>query len=467
MVARRFLVVDDDDIDREKVKRLLKIYPAVIDVEEAVSVSDALLKLKHGAFDCLLIDYRLSDALGTEILSDLRACDTRPLPVIVISGNNDPDVVKEVMRAGAQDCINKNTLTAEILCNAIEAAVELVNEQCVTWDVHKRNRQLAEGLPQLAWSCLPDGSCEYLNRRWCEYTGIMQAEQLGFAWLNQVHPEDRDRFVQAWMTSVRSHEPMYIYLRLRRDDGEYRWFDTRALPERDEKGEVVRWLGTNSDVTEYETTRQALADSERRFRAAFDYAPLGMAIVTADGHILQANPAFNQLLGFAQEQQPNRRRINLLGFKMKDISHPSDWENEERKLRELQGVGLPVVRYEKRYLTKDNDIIFTVTNVSLVQLSGGESCYLYQVVDVTDRKTYESQLINLAHHDELTGLYNRVKLYEMFDCFLLTSQRAAQNFAVLFIDLDNFKQVNDSLGHEAGDQLLRVVARRMKKYLRQ
>jgi diguanylate cyclase (GGDEF)-like protein/PAS domain S-box-containing protein len=467
MVARRFLVVDDDDVDREKVKRLLKIYPEVIDVEEAVSVSDALLKLKHGAFDCLLIDYRLSDALGTEILSDLRACDTRPLPVIVISGNNDPDVVKEVMRAGAQDCINKNTLTAEILCNAIEAAVELVNEQCVTWDVHKRNRQLAEGLPQLAWSCLPDGSCEYLNRRWCEYTGIMQAEQLGFAWLNQVHPEDRDRFVQAWMTSVRSHEPMYIYLRLRRDDGEYRWFDTRALPERDEKGEVVRWLGTNSDVTEYETTRQALADSERRFRAAFDYAPLGMAIVTADGHILQANPAFNQLLGFAQEQQPNRRRINLLGFKMKDISHPSDWENEERKLRELQGVGLPVVRYEKRYLTKDNDIIFTVTNVSLVQLSGGESCYLYQVVDVTDRKTYESQLINLAHHDELTGLYNRVKLYEMFDCFLLTSQRAAQNFAVLFIDLDNFKQVNDSLGHEAGDQLLRVVARRMKKYLRQ
>ncbi|HEY6530335.1 MAG TPA: EAL domain-containing protein [Cellvibrionaceae bacterium] len=467
MVARRFLVVDDDDVDREKVKRLLKIYPAVIDVEEAVSVSDALLKLKQSVFDCLLIDYRLSDALGTEILTDLRACDMRPLPVIVISGNNNPDVVKEVMRAGAQDCINKNTLTAEILCNAIEAAVELVNEQCVTWDVHKRNRQLAEGLPQLAWSCLPDGSCEYLNRRWCEYTGIMQSEQLGFAWLNQVHPEDRDRFVQAWMTSVRSHEPMYIYLRLRREDGEYRWFDTRALPERDEKGEVVRWLGTNSDVTEYETTRQALADSERRFRAAFDYAPLGMAIVTADGHILQANPAFNQLLGFAQEQQPNRRRINLLGFKMKDISHPSDWENEERKLRELQGVGLPVVRYEKRYLTKDNDVIFTVTNVSLVQLSGGESCYLYQVVDVTDRKTYESQLINLAHHDELTGLYNRVKLYEMFDCFLLNSQRAAQNFAVLFIDLDNFKQVNDSLGHEAGDQLLRVVARRMKKYLRQ
>jgi len=467
MLAQRFLVVDDDDVDREKIKRLLKIYPAALEVDEASSVGEALIRLKNAIFDCLLIDYRLSDALGTDILSGLRASDQRPLPVIVISGNNSAELVKEVMRAGAQDCLDKGSLTPELLCSSIEQALTDINERCVNWDAHTRNRQLAEGLPQLAWSCLPDGSCEYLNRRWCEYTGIGQAEQLGFAWLNQVHPEDRDRLVQAWMTSVRSHEPMYIYFRVRRHDGEYRWFDTRALPERNERGEVVRWLGTNSDVTEYETTRQALADSERRFRAAFDHAPLGMAIVTVEGHILQANPAFNQLLGFAQEQQPNRRRLNLLGFKMKDISHPSDWEAEDRKMRELQGLGLPVVRYEKRYLTKDNDVIYTVTNVSLVQLSGGENCYLYQVVDVTDRKSYESQLLNLAHHDELTGLYNRAKLYEMFDCFLLTSQRAGQNFAVLFVDLDNFKQVNDSLGHEAGDQLLRVVARRMRKYLRQ
>lgn len=467
MLARRFLVVDDDDVDREKVVRLLKIYPAALEVDEAASVGDALIRLKNAIFDCLLIDYRLSDALGTEILTGLRASDRRPLPVIVISGNNSPELVKEVMRAGAQDCLDKGALTPEALCSAIDQALADIHLQCVDWDTHTRNRQLAEGLPQLAWSCLPDGSCEYLNRRWCEYTGISQEEQLGFAWLNQVHPDDRDRLVQAWMTSVRSHEPMYIYFRVRRHDGEYRWFDTRALPERNERGEVVRWLGTNSDVTEYETTRQALADSERRFRAAFDHAPLGMAIVTVEGHILQANPAFNQLVGFAQEQQPNRRRLNLLGFKMRDISHPSDWEAEDRKLRELQSLGLPVVRYEKRYLTKDNDVIYTVTNVSLVQLSGGEHCYLYQVVDVTDRKSYESQLLNLAHHDELTGLYNRAKLYEMFDCFLLTSQRAGQNFAVLFVDLDNFKQVNDSLGHEAGDQLLRVVARRMRKYLRQ
>ncbi len=467
MLARRFLVVDDDDVDREKIKRLLKVYPAALEVEEAGSVGDSLARLKTGIFDCLLIDYRLSDALGTEILSGLRASNRRPLPVIVISGNESPELVKEVMRAGAQDCLLKRSLTSEILCRAIEKALEDINELCIHWDAHTRNRQLAEGLPQLAWSCLPDGTCEYLNRRWCEYTGLSQAEQLGFGWLNQVHPEDRDRLVQAWMTAVGSCQPMYIYFRVRRYDGEYRWFDTRALPEFNEQGEVVRWLGTNSDVTEYETTRQALADSERRFRAAFDHAPLGMAIITAEGHILQANPAFNQLLGFAQEQQPNRRRLNLLGFKMKDVSHPSDWEVEDRKLLELQGLGLPVVRYEKRYLTKDNDIIYTVTNVSLVQLSGGESCYLYQVVDVTDRKSYESRLLNLAHHDELTGLYNRAKLYEVFDGFLINSQRAGQNFAVLFVDLDNFKQVNDSLGHEAGDELLRVVARRMRKYLRQ
>lgn len=467
MLARRFLVVDDDDVDRERVKRLLKKYPATIDVEEAISVSEANAKIKNGVFDCLLIDYHLADALGTQILYGLRANDMLPLPVIVISGSDHPDVVKEVMRAGAQDCLGKHDLTAEILCNAIEHAVDLVNEQGAAWEIHKRNRQLADGLPQLAWSCRPDGSCEYLNRRWCEYTGINQTKQLEFGWLNQLHPEDRDRFVQAWMTSVRSGEPLHLFVRIRRADGDFRWFDTRATPEFNESGEVVRWLGTNSDVTEYETTRQALADSERRFRAAFDYAPLGMAIVNLDGHILQANPAFDQLLGYAKEQQPNRRRLNLLGFKMKDISHPNDVETEERKLAELLGGPQPVVRYEKRYLTKDGEVIYTVTNVSSLQLSGGERCYLYQIVDVTDRKSYETQLLNLAHHDELTGLYNRAKLYELFENMLRTSDRAQKQFAVLFIDLDNFKQVNDSLGHEAGDQLLRVVARRMQKHLRQ
>ncbi|HNG62013.1 MAG TPA: response regulator, partial [Cellvibrionaceae bacterium] len=203
MLARRFLVVDDDDVDREKVKRLLKIYPAELQVDEAASVGEALIRLKHSVFDCLLIDYRLSDALGTEILSGLRASNRRPLPVIVISGNNSQELVKEVMRAGAQDCLDKGSLTPEVLCSAIEQALEDINVQCINWDTHTRNRQLAEGLPQLAWSCLPDGTCEYLNRRWCEYTGISQDEQLGFAWLNQVHPDDRDRLVQAWMTSVR------------------------------------------------------------------------------------------------------------------------------------------------------------------------------------------------------------------------------------------------------------------------
>lgn len=467
MLARRFLVVDDDDVDRERVKRILQNHPETIDLEEADSVASALAKLKHSVFDCLLIDYRLADALGTEILFDLRANDMRPLPVIVISGSDHPEVVKDVMRAGAQDCLNKSSLTAEILYSAIEQAVEVVHAQGAVWEIHKRNRQLADGLPQLAWSCLPDGFCEYLNRRWCEFTGIDQAKQLGFNWLNQIHPEDRDRWVQAWMMSVRSQQPLHIFLRLRRFDGEYRWFDTRATPEFSETGELVRWLGTNSDVTEYETTRQALADSERRFRAAFDYAPLGMAIVNIDGHILQANPAFDQLLGYAQEQQPNRRRLNLLGFKMKEVSHVGDLDTEERKLAELHGVGQPVVRYEKRYLTKENTVVHTVTNVSMVQLSGGESCYLYQVVDVSDRKSYEKQLINLAHHDELTGLYNRTKLLDIFDVILRTSARAEKRFAVLFIDLDNFKQVNDSLGHEAGDQLLRVVARRMRKHLRE
>ncbi|MEY4589692.1 MAG: hypothetical protein RL497_1768 [Pseudomonadota bacterium] len=466
MLGRIFLVVDDDEFDREKLKRILKKHPDTIDVQEAINTEQALQAIKERDFDCVFIDCMLMDSLGTEILSALRVKDMRPVPVIMVSGNDRTDIIKDAMRAGAQNYLCKNHLTADILLKAIQQAIEATDVQHTAWRARRRNHQLAENLPHLAWSSTLDGECEYLNRRWCDYTGIEQEEQLGYGWLSQVHPEDRDRFMQTWLRAIHKLEPIYINLRIRKSGGEYRWFDTRAIPGRDESGAVVRWLGTHTDITEYEITRKALEDSERRFRAAFDYAPLGMAMVAVNGKILKVNTALDLLLGFSHEI-PSRLNVSLIGSSIKHITHPDDFANEEQKLKELILYERPVVQYEKRYIGKNNGTIFTVTSVSLVHLSGGENCFLYQVVDVSDRKKYEHQLLNLAHHDALTGLYNRVKLNEMFESFVRTCEATQKKFAILFVDLDNFKQINDGLGHESGDQLLRVVARRMQQHLRQ
>jgi PAS domain S-box-containing protein len=118
--------------------------------------------------------------------------------------------------------------------------------------------QLAESLPTLVWGCRADGACDYLNRQWLDYTGIPEAEQLGFRWLEQIHPEDREYVRDEWRASVKSGVRLDVSFRIRRADGAYRWFKTRATPIRDAQGAVVKWYGTSTDVDDMKQ-----ADDER------------------------------------------------------------------------------------------------------------------------------------------------------------------------------------------------------------
>ncbi len=117
-------------------------------------------------------------------------------------------------------------------------------------DSERRFRQLTESLPQLVWTCNAQGACDYFSPQWIEYTGVPESEQLGFGWLNAVHPEDRDRFFGSWSASVREGVPFHGESRLLRRDGEYRWFDARGTPLRDSDNRIVKWFGASTDVTE-------------------------------------------------------------------------------------------------------------------------------------------------------------------------------------------------------------------------
>ncbi len=109
-------------------------------------------------------------------------------------------------------------------------------------------RQMAESLPNLVWGCRPDGSCDYLSRQWVDYTGNPEKEQLGYGWLEQVHPEDRKRVREEWRTAVESGSALDAEFRIRGRDGEYRWFKTRSTPIRDAGGAVMKWYATSTDV---------------------------------------------------------------------------------------------------------------------------------------------------------------------------------------------------------------------------
>ena len=123
-----------------------------------------------------------------------------------------------------------------------------------------RLRLAIDTIPALVWSARPDGSVDFVNQRWEEYTGLSLEEGLGWKWGETVHPDDIERFVREWRTTVASGEPMRTEVRVRGADGEYRWFLVRNVPLRDENGNIVKWYGSSTDIEDRKRAEQLQAD---------------------------------------------------------------------------------------------------------------------------------------------------------------------------------------------------------------
>ncbi len=246
------------------------------------------------------------------------SADTSAMSSVTLS---DPEVPRAVPTADAVDQPMQGgpaTLVGEI------AEVE--------W------REIAAGLPQIVWITRPDGHHVYFNQQWMDFTGLTLAESLGDGWNPPFHPDERPLASRLWARATATGEPYEIEYRLRRHDGVYRWMLGRAVPLRNEMGEIVKWFGTCTDI---EDLKVALEDAA--------------------------------------------------------------------ELRE--------------------------------------------------------ELMRRATHDSLTGLANRDLLFDHMD--LMLNRRRVGGIAVVFVDLDWFKAINDQLGHRAGDQLLVHVAERLRAAVRQ
>jgi PAS domain S-box-containing protein len=162
-------------------------------------------------------------------------------------------------------------------------------------------RHALDTLPQLVWMAGADGTVEYLNRRCAEYTGLPIDDLLGWDWSWIVHPSDLPETLRVWNESIRAGTPHTIEFRLRRNDGEYRWFLVRAEPVRDADGRVLRWVGTCTDIDETRRLADQLRLTRMMFRALVERGEDGFALVGADGTVRYANPAAGRLLDFSSD----------------------------------------------------------------------------------------------------------------------------------------------------------------------
>lgn len=215
-------------------------------------------------------------------------------------------------------------------------------------------------------------------------------------------------------------------------------------------------------VAAVKTPRNAvpLQEGDGRFRSAFDYAAIGMALVSEDGRWLEVNRSLCEIVGYSEGE--------LLGKNIEDITHPDDRADllvHQSRLMKTQVAGYQI---EKRYLHKLGHEVWTLLSVSRVRDRKTQTaCFILQIQDITDRRRAEARLVHDAFHDELTGLPNRALFIDHLRLAIERGRRKAYSqFAVLFLDLDHFKVVNDSLGHLVGDQLLVLIADKLKGCLR-
>jgi diguanylate cyclase (GGDEF)-like protein/PAS domain S-box-containing protein len=273
-----------------------------------------------------------------------------------------------------------------------------------------------------------------------------------------IHPEDRPMLRQAFAdVRERGISSNRVY-RIIRPDSQQRWIHGRVVPELAEDGTVVKVIGTMQDDTERVEADRAREAAERRFEAGFAQAGIGTAILDLDGIPLRVNTTVCTLLG--------RPPGVLIGRHWGEFNHPDEVSPGPAVYARI-AAGHDTYADERRYVRPDGSVVWAAMHVTLVRDESGEPDYFFaQLQDITERKAMEQELEHQALHDNLTGLPNRVLLADRLAHGLAGSMRRGTKLGVIFLDVDQFKMVNDSFGHTCGDSLLRQAAERISSAIR-
>ncbi|HSH28728.1 MAG TPA: PAS domain S-box protein [Thiohalobacter sp.] len=322
----------------------------------------------------------------------------------------------------------------------------------------ERFRDLAENINEVFWLGSPDWQqIHYISpayeKVWGESTDSLYANPM--SWAARIHADDREAIL-AFIDSVglEREEINLPEFRLLHPDGQVRWISARAYPVRDQNGKPVRIAGIAEDITE----RRQAEEQLRQSAVAFDNTAEGILILDTKRRIVAANRAFTEMTGYNED-----------GIRLQTV------EQLEPALEPApdNGVDWAVVEQARRWqgealLRRANGELFPAwLTVSMVLDNNSlPANYVYIFSDITTIKRSQEKLDHLAHHDPLTDLPNRLLLNARLEHAIQHARREHHKIGILFIDLDRFKNINDSLGHSMGDEILTESARRLRGLLR-
>jgi diguanylate cyclase (GGDEF)-like protein/PAS domain S-box-containing protein len=323
---------------------------------------------------------------------------------------------------------------------------------------------LMANLDGMAYRCRLDAAWTmlFVSRGCFDLTGYLPAaliENRQLSWEDITLAEDRARVRSEILLAIELDRRFAVEYRILTASGEEKWVLERGAAVLDEHNERVL-EGFVEDISERRNSLIAVAQAELRYRHIFEHASEGIFQTTPDGHYLAANAALARLYGY---DSPGELMADLADIDRRLYVDPGQRE----KFRRLMASHGEVANFESEVYRRDGSKIWISENAHMVRgLRGELICYEGTVQDITERKNYQAQLEHQANFDQLTGLPNRNLLNDRLEQAIFLAQRHSYYLAVVFIDLDNFKLINDSLGHVAGDTLLVEVAQRLRHCLR-
>ena len=322
-----------------------------------------------------------------------------------------------------------------------------------------RYRLLVERMREGVAQVDNDGTLLFCNDRFCEMLGYTREELVGMKPERFLaFPEDVELMLSKIRLRMQGVSDQYE-VRVRRKDGAVIWLEIGGAPVTDGEGNVIGSIGVHNDVTERREAEQALRDSEARYRLMAENSTDLITRTSMHGIFLYLSDASRLLLGYEPAE--------LAGRSAYDIIYAEDRDEVRHLSKLISDVGPTTFSY--RVMRKNGSLIWFETTSRSVRnpVTGGVDEIICVSRDISERKRAEEQIEYQAYHDALTGLPNRRLFRDRLTVALAHARRLKSTLAVMFLDLDRFKYVNDTLGHSLGDEMLKTVAARLATALRE
>jgi diguanylate cyclase (GGDEF)-like protein/PAS domain S-box-containing protein len=448
------LLVEDNPGDARLIQEALsEVGQPLFRLELAEDLSQAREALVQRQFAVILLDLSLPDSQGMDTIQRIEQAAPN-IPVVVLTGLDDEALAVEAVRSGAQDYLAKSDVTPHLLARVVRYAIERhhISESLRLSEARLTALFEHMGSGVAVYRASPDGKHFFFSafNRAAEKIDNISRDQVIGKDLLDVFPAAADLEIisalrRVWQTGVAEHCPVFFF-----QDGRiagWRENFVYKLP----SGEIV---AIYDDVTE----RRRSEESLRLAAKVFESSAEGIVITDTDGKILSVNQAFTNITGYSQDEaQGLTPRI------LKSGRHEADFYRKMWVSLQETGHWQGEI-WNKR---KNGETYPEWMSIGNVKNDSGETTHFVATFsDISQRKEAEERINFLAHHDALTGLPNRVLLQDRVTQAIAASKHQGNKAALLMIDLDRFKNVNESLNHAFGDQLLQLVSQRLENCAR-